>query len=90
MIYCLDSAWYELPMANEGRICTPAVNNSNCCFKNIQFGNVKCTLVRENNILFVGVVREKGLFSEEKVRESQGKKFLTTCINPVLECCFAL
>ena len=22
MIYCLDSAWYELPMAKEGRICT--------------------------------------------------------------------
>ena len=48
----------------------------------IQFGNVEYTLVRENYILFVAVVREKGLFFQEKVRESQGIIFLTTCINP--------
>ena len=53
----------------------------------IQFGNVEYTLVRENYILFVAVVREKGLFFQEKVRESQGIIFLTTCINPVVVGC---
>ena len=70
-------------MGSRGRPKTSIPNLLNAF---IQFGNVEYTLVRENYILFVAVVREKGLFFQEKVRESQGIIFLTTCINPVLTC----
>ena len=66
-------------MGSRGRPKTSIPNLLNAF---IQFGNVEYTLVRENYILFVAVVREKGLFFQEKVRESQGIIFLTTCINP--------
>ena len=68
-------------MVSRGRPKTSIPNLLNAF---IQFGNVEYTLVRENYILFVAVVREKGLFFQEKVRESQGIIFLTTCINPVI------
>ena len=67
-------------MGSRGRPKTSIPNLHNAF---IQFGNVEYTLVRESYIFFVAVVREKGLFFQEKVRESQGIIFLKTCINPV-------
>ena len=65
------------------------LHNSNCCFKIIQFGNVECTLVRENIILFLAVVREKSLISFIKKKSVKVRElfFLTSSINPVCRLC---
>ena len=66
-------------MGSRGRPKTSIPNLLNAF---IQFGNVEYTLVRENYILFVAVVREKGLFFQEKVRESQGIIFFDNLYQP--------